>query len=110
MTEVTIMKNCSNKICTNHLKYKARRSLTALSGTVAAAGGHCFSLRVTVWKRDYVHTTNYAHILPFIPALCSLRKATYYAGNYDRIIASSLPLLDRFPWDKDRTEGPGKLF
>ncbi len=28
--------------------------------------------------------------LPFIPALCSLRKTTYYAGNYARVIAASL--------------------
>ena len=29
-------------------------------------------------------------ILKFMPALCSLRKTTYYARNYARIIASSL--------------------
>ena len=28
--------------------------------------------------------------LPFMPALCSLRKTAYFAGNYARIIAASL--------------------
>ena len=30
------------------------------------------------------------YVLPFIPALRSLRTATYYFGNYARIIAASL--------------------
>ena len=32
----------------------------------------------------------YPYVLPFIPALCSLRTATYYSGNYARIIAAPL--------------------
>ena len=44
----------------------------------------------------HVHKVNHARIFTVYATLCSLRKTTYYAQNYARIIAASPVLLDHW--------------